>query len=232
MLEALKKEVCWSNMQLEQLGLVTLTWGNVSGLDREQGLMVIKPSGVPYAELRPDDMVVLDLKGNIVEGTLDPSSDSSTHLILYRNFTRIGGIVHTHSTYATMFCQAARELPCYGTTHADHFCGAVPVARGLTAQEVNEDYEGHTGNVIVACFENVDPLAVPASLIAHHAPFTWGETPRKAVDNSTALEACAKMAIGSLQLEPELKPVPEHIVDKHFQRKHGPGASYGQPGKY
>jgi L-ribulose-5-phosphate 4-epimerase len=230
MLEALKNEICKSNRELERLGLVTLTWGNVSGFDHEQELMVIKPSGVPYAELHPEDMVVVDLHGNVVEGTRNPSSDSPTHLILYRSFRGIGGIVHTHSTHATMFCQAARELPCYGTTHADHFCGTVPVARGLTAKEVNEDYEGHTGNAIVACFENVDAVTVPAVLVAHHAPFTWGTTPGKAVENSIALEACAKMAIGSLQLEPGLQPIPGYVLDKHFQRKHGPGASYGQPG--
>lgn len=228
MLTALKKEVCEANKDLERLGLVTLTWGNASGLDREQGLLVIKPSGIPYGELSPEDMVVLDLDGKVVDGKWNPSSDSSTHLLLYQNFRGIGGIVHTHSTYATMFCQAVRELPCYGTTHADHFCGTVPLARALTSAEIDEDYEGHTGSVIVARFDEIDPLAVPGVLVAHHAPFTWGTTPGQALDNSAALEACAQMAIGSLQLEPDLGPIPAHILDKHFERKHGPGASYGQ----
>ena len=228
MLELLKKEVCEANKDLERLGLVSLTWGNVSGLDRKHGLMVIKASGIPYAKLTPEDMVVLDLNGNIVDGNRNPSLDTPTHLVLYRNIIGIGGIVHTHSTYATMFCQAARELPCYGTTHADHFCGVVPVARTLTLEEVNKDYEKNTGKVIVASLENNDPLAVPAILVPHHAPFTWGATPSQALENSIALEACAMMAIGSLQLKPKLDSIPEYMLNKHYHRKHGSGASYGQ----
>ena len=228
MLQDLKKEVCEANRDLERHGLVTLTWGNASGFDRDRGLVVIKPSGVPYASLQPDDLIVLDLDGETVEGSLKPSSDAPTHLVLYRNFDGIAGVVHTHSLHATMFCQANRELPCMGTTHADHFCGTVPVARALTEAEVEQDYEGHTGNVIVERFLNLDPVAVPGVLVAHHAPFTWGPSVGKALENSVALEACAEMAIGTLSLDAQAGPIPSHILDKHYRRKHGPDAYYGQ----
>jgi L-ribulose-5-phosphate 4-epimerase len=228
MLDDLKQQVCEANRALERHGLVTLTWGNVSGFDRDAGLMVIKPSGVPYADLQPEDLVVVDPEGQVVEGDLKPSSDSPTHLVLYRNFDEIGGVVHTHSKHATMFCQACLELPCMGTTHADHFYGAVPLARALVPEEIEEDYEGHTGNVIVERFAELDPVAVPGVLVAHHAPFTWGPTVGKALDNSIALEACAEIAVGTMQLHPKDLHFPGHVLDKHYRRKHGPDAYYGQ----
>ncbi|MDA0578042.1 MAG: L-ribulose-5-phosphate 4-epimerase AraD [Verrucomicrobia bacterium] len=227
-MKELRKSVCAANRDLERLGLVTLTWGNVSGYDPERKLIVIKPSGVPYASLTPEQMVIVDLDGKVVEGELRPSSDTPTHATLYRNFSGLRGIVHTHSPKATAFCQAARALPCFGTTHADHFHGTVPLARALTPQEVEEDYEGHTGNVIVERFRGLDPLAMPAVLVAHHAPFTWGPSPRKALENAVALEAVAAMALDALRLDPALGPMPAHISEKHYQRKHGPGATYGQ----
>lgn len=230
MLESLKEEVCTANRALETSGLVKLTWGNVSGIDRESGLWCIKPSGVPYAALQPVDLVVLDLDGNVVEGSLRPSSDTKTHLYLYREFTEIGGITHTHSPYATIFSQASREIPCYGTTHADHFYGTVPVARALTAEEIEDDYEHHTGVAIVQCFrtKGLHPLEMPAVLQAHHAPFTWGKSAMDSLNNSIALEMCAQMALGTLQLRPGLAPIPDHILNKHHSRKHGPDAYYGQ----
>jgi L-ribulose-5-phosphate 4-epimerase len=230
MLSELKKEVCAANRALETSGLVKLTWGNVSGIDRASGLWCIKPSGLAYADLRPDDLVVLDLEGKIVEGTLRPSSDTKTHLHLYREFAEIGGITHTHSPYATMFAQASRELPCFGTTHADHFFGTVPVARALSRAEIEQDYEHHTGVAIVECFRNhrLKPLEMPAVLQACHAPFTWGKSALDSLNNSIALEMCAQMALGSLQLKPALGPIPQHILQKHHDRKHGPGAYYGQ----
>ncbi|MCE9614508.1 MAG: L-ribulose-5-phosphate 4-epimerase AraD [Lentisphaerae bacterium] len=231
MLEALKKEVCDANRDLEREALVTLTWGNVSGFNPERKLVVIKPSGVPYAELKPENLVVVDLEGRVVEGSLRPSSDTPTHILLYKHFRGVYGIVHTHSPHATAFCQAGRELPCFGTTHADHFYGTVPLARALTEAEVVESYEHHTGRVIVERFEGLDPLAMPGVLVAHHAPFAWGPTPRKALENAVALEAVAKMALDTLQLAPGLGPIPAHILDKHYQRKHGPQATYGQSGK-
>ena len=228
MLEDLKALVCETNRRLPESGLVTLTWGNVSGFDRDKGLMVIKPSGVPYEKLTPKHMVIVDLIGTVAEGKLNPSSDTPTHLMLYRNFETIGGIVHTHSMHATMFAQACRELPCLGTTHADHFCGTVPVARALTNNEVIEDYEGNTGKVIVERFKGLDPEAIPGVLVAHHAPFTWGATPEKALDNGIALEAVAKIALGTVTLNPDIGHVPPHILNKHYTRKHGPDATYGQ----
>lgn len=230
MLESLKEEVCAANRTLETSGLVKLTWGNVSGIDRASGLWCIKPSGIPYADLQPMDLVVLDLDGKIVEGSLRPSSDTKTHLHLYREFTGIGGITHTHSPYATIFAQASRELPCYGTTHADHFYGTVPVARALTPEEIEADYEHHTGVVIVECFRNrgLHPLEMPGVLQAHHAPFTWGKSAMDSLNNSIALEMCARMALGTLQLRPGLSPIPDHILNKHHSRKHGPDAYYGQ----
>ncbi len=228
MLDQLKAQVCKANCDLVASGLVTLTWGNISGIDRAQGMVVIKPSGVPYADLTPDCMVVLDLGGRIVEGTLKPSSDTPTHLILYRAFEKIGGIVHTHSRHATMFAQARREIPCLGTTHADHFYGAVPVTRPLCENEVVEDYEGWTGHVIVERFAGLDPLAMPAVLVAGHAPFAWGPTVAKALDNAIALEAVAEMAIGSWKLDERTPDLEPWVLEKHYQRKHGPAAYYGQ----
>jgi L-ribulose-5-phosphate 4-epimerase len=230
MLDALKYEVCEANRALEPSGLVKLTWGNVSGIDRASGLWCIKPSGVAYAALKPEDLVVLDLDGKIVEGILRPSSDTKTHLHLYREFKEIGGITHTHSANATIFAQASRPLPCYGTTHADHFYGTVPVARALTPSEIEADYEHHTGVAIVECFRalGLTPLEMPAVLQAHHAPFTWGKSAMDSLNNSIALEMCAQMALGSLMLRPGLQSIPAHILEKHHQRKHGANAYYGQ----
>lgn len=230
MLEALKAEVCAANCALESSGLVKLTWGNVSGIDRASGLWCIKPSGVAYCDLKPDDLAVLDLEGKVVSGKLRPSSDTRTHLYFYRAFPEIGGITHTHSPYATMFAQAERELPCYGTTHADHFYGTVPVARALTAAEIEEDYEHNTGVAIVECFRKrgLNPMEMPAVLQAHHAPFTFGKNAQDSLSNSIALEMCAQMALGALTLNPNMAAIPAHILEKHHQRKHGPNAYYGQ----
>ena len=230
MLEALKNEVCAANRALETSGLVKLTWGNVSGIDRASGLWCIKPSGVAYADLKPEDLVVLDLEGKVVEGKLRPSSDTKTHLHLYREFPEIGGVTHTHSPFATVFSQASREIPCFGTTHADHFYGTVPVARALTEAELDEDYEHNTGVAIVECFRQrgLKPLEMPAVLQAHHAPFTWGKSAMDSLNNSIALEMCAQMALGTLQLRPGLAPSPDHLLEKHHSRKHGPHAYYGQ----
>lgn len=232
MLRSLKQQVLEANLRLPSSGLVSLTWGNVSGLDADAGLMVIKPSGVAYADLRDDDLVVLELAtGRQVSGKCRPSSDTPTHLVLYRAFPEIRGICHTHSPSATIFAQAGRDLPCYGTTHADHFHGTVPLCRALTAEETAEDYEANTGHAIVQTFQNqqLDPLHIPGILQLHHAPFTWGTSPMDALNNSIALEMCARMALGSLQLNPGMAPIPTHILDKHHHRKHGPGAYYGQP---
>lgn len=230
MLESLKAEVCAANRALPGSGLVRLTWGNVSGIDRTSGLWVIKPSGVDYEDLTPEAMVVLDLEGRVVEGSLRPSSDTRTHLHLYREFERIGGITHTHSPYATAFSQAGRELPCLGTTHADHFYGTVPVVRALTPEEVAEDYEHFTGVAIAERLRelSLDPLAMPAVLQLHHAPFTFGKNAADSLANSIALEMCAQMALATLALSPGLGPMPQHLLDKHHLRKHGPGAYYGQ----
>lgn len=229
-LATLKEEVCAANRALEPSGLVKLTWGNVSGINRALGLWCIKPSGVAYSELKPEDLVVLDLDGNVVEGKLRPSSDTKTHLHLYREFSDIGGVTHTHSPYATMFSQAGRALPCYGTTHADHFFGTVPLARALTPEEIAADYEHHTGVAIVERFRELglNPIEMPAVLQIHHAPFTWGKSAMDSLNNSIALEMCAQMALGSLTLNPELASIPDHILNKHHSRKHGPGAYYGQ----
>ncbi len=230
MLEALKQQVCAANLDLPRLGLVTHTWGNVSGIDRQTGLFVIKPSGVPYDALTPETMVVMDLEGNRVEGTLNPSSDTKTHLELYRAFPQIGGIVHTHSPYATAWAQAGRDIPCYGTTHADYFYGPVPIARMLTQAELDLDYEKSTGLVIDELFleRKLDPVAVPGALCRCHGPFAWGKDPAQAVYHASVLEECAKMAMWTLRLNPEAQPVPQYLLDKHYFRKHGPGAYYGQ----
>ena len=228
MLEALKEEVCQANLALVKAGLVVLTWGNASGYDRNAGLVVIKPSGVSYEAMTPDEMVVVDLDGNLVEGDLKPSSDLPTHLGLYLAWPELGGVVHTHSTYATAFAQACEEIPCFGTTHADHFYGTVPVTRPLSPREVEGDYEGNTGEVIVERFEDLDPVQVSAVLVANHAPFTWGPDAMTAAENAIALEAVAQMALSTVQLHPGMPSLPQHIMDKHYFRKHGPGAYYGQ----
>lgn len=230
MLEALKEQVYLANMELPKRGLVTYTWGNVSGIDREKGLFVIKPSGVDYDVLKPSDMVVMDLQGNRVEGELNPSSDTKTHMVLYNAFPEIGGIVHTHSPYAVAWAQAGEDLPCYGTTHADYFYGSVPCARHLTGEELHEDYERNTGITIVETFKErgIDPKAVPAVLCYSHGPFTWGKDAAQAVYHSVVLEECAKMGIFTRILNPHSAPAPQRLQDKHYMRKHGPSAYYGQ----
>jgi L-ribulose-5-phosphate 4-epimerase len=226
MLEALKREVCQANLDLVAHGLVTLTWGNVSGISGQR--VVIKPSGVPYDQMRPEHMVVVDLEGNVVEGDLRPSSDTPTHVQLYRHFQSIGGITHTHSRFATMFAQARAEIPCLGTTHADHFFGPVPVTPPLVQAEVEEAYEANTGRVIIERFADLDPAAMPAVLVAGHGPFTWGKNAADAVKNAVALEAVAEMAIGTRQICPDGPLLESYVLDKHYQRKHGPNAYYGQ----
>lgn len=234
MLEELKQKVFEANLQLVQYGLVVLTWGNVSGIDREEGLFVIKPSGVPYDKMTADDMIVMDLKGNKVEGRLNPSSDTPTHLELYKNFNDIGGIVHTHSSWACSWAQAGRDINAYGTTHADFANGAVPCARGLTENEVNGEYELNTGKVIVEEFEKrgIKPDECPAVLVHRHGPFTWGSSPFKAVENALILEEVAKMAsrterIAALDNNSNIG-IEQYLLDKHYQRKHGINAYYGQ----
>ncbi|HUF63805.1 MAG TPA: L-ribulose-5-phosphate 4-epimerase AraD [Verrucomicrobiales bacterium] len=230
MLASLREEVAAANRRLVAEGLVTLTWGNVSGIDRAQGIFAIKPSGIPYAELSAESIVLVDLEGKVVQGDLRPSSDAPTHRVLYLAFDAIGGITHTHSPFATMFAQAGRALPCLGTTHADHFLGPVPLCRALTPEEVREDYETNTGKVIAAEFAGRDPLSMPAVLQHYHAPFTWGGSAMESVDNSVALEACARLAAGSwrLGLDPLSSGLPSHLLEKHFFRKHGCAAYYGQ----
>ncbi|MGO4792038.1 L-ribulose-5-phosphate 4-epimerase [Paenibacillus sp. 2KB_20] len=228
MLEDLKQQVLEANLELPMHGLVTFTWGNVSGIDRERGLFVIKPSGVPYEDLRADDMVVLDLKGNVVEGDLRPSSDTPTHLVLYQNFKEIGGIVHTHSPWGTSWAQAGRALPAYGTTHADYFYGEIPVTRPMTREEIEGAYELETGNVIVERFADLDPNMVPGVLVHSHAPFVWGKDAHNAVHNAVVLEECAKIAARMQQINPETEPMDQTLLDRHFLRKHGVNAYYGQ----
>lgn len=230
MLEELKIKVYEANMELPKRNLVTYTWGNVSGIDREKGLFVIKPSGVDYDVLKPEDLVVMDLLGNKVEGKLNPSSDTKTHLVLYNAFPEIGGIVHTHSPYAVAWAQAGEDIPCYGTTHADYFYGAVPCARHLTQEELEEDYELNTGNTIVETFKGrgIDPKAVPAALCHSHGPFTWGRDAAQAVYHAVVLEEVAKMAILTRQVLASANPAPQRYQDKHYMRKHGPNAYYGQ----
>ena len=228
MLEQLKAEVCKANLDLVAHGLVTLTWGNVSGIDRARGLVAIKPSGVPYGEMKPEHIVLVDLEGEVAEGRLRPSSDTPTHVLLYRHFPGVGGITHTHSFHATMFAQAREEIPCYGTTHADHFHGPVPVTRPLTASEVANGYEVNTGRVIVERFASLDASAVPAVLVAGHAPFAWGHDAPESVRNAVALEAVAELAIGTRRIRPDAQTLESYVLDKHHQRKHGPHAYYGQ----
>lgn len=228
MLEDLKQKVLKANLDLVKYGLVTLTWGNVSGIDRQTKLIVIKPSGVEYDKMTVDDMVVVDFNNKVVEGNRKPSSDTLTHINLYKSFKSAGGISHTHSKYATIFAQACREIPCFGTTHADHFNGPVPITRFLTREEVEENYELNTGKIIVERFRKIDPDAVPGVLVAGHAPFTWGHSPDDAVKNSLVLERVAGMAIYSMVLNPKLKKLPKYILKKHYSRKHGKDAYYGQ----
>ena len=230
MLKSLREAVYEANMELPRRGLVTYTWGNVSAVDRAAGLMVIKPSGVEYEDLSPDKLVVLDLDGRRVEGSLNPSSDTKTHLELYRAFPEIGGIVHTHSAHAVAWAQAGRDIPCFGTTHADYFYGPVPCARALSPEEVEDDYEGSTGRVIVETFRErgLNPVHVPGVICRSHGPFTWGRDAAQAVYHAAVLEEVAKMAIFTVQINPEALPAPQHVLDKHFMRKHGPNAYYGQ----
>lgn len=228
MLEELKLQVYKANMELPKRGLITYTWGNVSGIDREMGLFVIKPSGVDYDVLKPEDMVVMDLEGNKVEGAYKPSSDTPTHLELYKAFPEIGGVVHTHSPWATSWAQAGREIPCYGTTHADYFYGNIPCARNLTAKEIAEAYEKNTGLVIIETFQGKNPMHVPAVLCSNHGPFTWGKDAAEAVHNAVVLEEVAKMARNTELINPKVKPAPDCIKEKHFYRKHGANAYYGQ----
>jgi len=228
MIRGLREQVWQANLDLVGHGLVILTFGNVSGFDRAAGLMVIKPSGVPYDRLKPADMVVVDFEGKIASGKLSPSSDTPTHLALYRAFPALGGVSHAHSEYATAFAQARREIPCLGTTHADHFNGPVPVTRLLRPKEVKEDYEGNTGKIIVERFRGIDPLETPAVLVAGHGPFAWGRTAAEAVRNNLVLETAAKMAVLSWIINDKTPGLPGHILAKHYQRKHGPKATYGQ----
>lgn len=231
MLEELKQKVYEANMELPRRNLVTFTWGNVSGIDREKGLVVIKPSGVEYDELKPEDLVVVDLyTGETVEGVLRPSSDTKTHLELYKAFPQLGGIVHTHSPYAVAWAQAGEDIPCYGTTHADYFYGSIPCARHLSHEELDEDYEKGTGTVIIETFRNrgIDPVAAPGVICHSHGPFTWGKDPAQAVYHAVVLEEVAKMALLTRQVDPNAAPAPQRIQDKHYTRKHGPNAYYGQ----
>jgi L-ribulose-5-phosphate 4-epimerase len=227
-LEALRSAVLEANLELVRRGLILYTFGNASGIDRESGLVAIKPSGVPYEELKASDLVVTDLQGNIMEGSLRPSSDLGTHLLLYRAFPAIGGVVHTHSEFATAWAQAGREIPAYGTTHADYFYGPVPVTEELTQEEVGGDYVLNTGHAIVRRFEKLDPLAVPAVLVAGHAPFCWGLTASDAVHNAVVLEAVARMAYYTSTLNAACPGVAQHLLDRHYFRKHGRSKTYGQ----
>ncbi len=229
MLEQLKEEVCKANLELVQHGLVIFTWGNVSGIDREKELIVIKPSGVSYDNMKPQDMVVVNFDGNIIEGKYKPSSDTATHIQLYKEFKNIGGVVHTHSEWATSFAQAGKAIPAIGTTQADYFYGEVPCTRKMTSEEIQTAYELNTGKVIVECFnsQNINPDYVPGVLVNNHAPFSWGKTPHDAVHNAVVLEKIAEMTFRSLQLNPNAK-MDKELLDKHFLRKHGANAYYGQ----
>ncbi|WJP99053.1 L-ribulose-5-phosphate 4-epimerase [Geobacillus stearothermophilus] len=228
MLEELKRAVLEANLQLPQYRLVTFTWGNVSGIDRERGLVVIKPSGVAYDKLTIDDMVVVDLNGNVVEGGLKPSSDTPTHLWLYKQFLEIGGIVHTHSTWATVWAQAGKGIPALGTTHADYFYGEIPCTRPMTNEEIQGAYELETGKVITETFRFLDPLQMPGVLVHGHGPFAWGKDPANAVHNAVVLEEVAKMAARTFMLNPDAQPISQTLLDRHYLRKHGANAYYGQ----
>jgi L-ribulose-5-phosphate 4-epimerase len=230
LLEQLKEIVCRANAELPHYGLVTFTWGNVSGFDRASGLMVIKPSGVPYEELKPNQMVVVDLDGHVVEGSMRPSSDTPTHLVLYRSFPNIGGIVHTHSPWATIWSQAGQGIPALGTTQADYFYGTIPCTRQMTDSEIRGAYEAETGNVIVETFQGVNPDRVPGVLVNSHAPFAWGKDAMDALHNAVVLEEVAKMAFHTRQLNAGVPSMNQVLLDKHYLRKHGENAYYGQPG--
>ncbi|SCY31254.1 L-ribulose-5-phosphate 4-epimerase [Lachnospiraceae bacterium XBB2008] len=230
MLEELKQRVYEANMLLPKHGLVTFTWGNVSEIDAERKIFAIKPSGVEYEKLTPDDMVLVDLDGNVVEGSLKPSSDTPTHIELYKAFTSVSGIVHTHSPYATSWAQSGRNIPCYGTTHADYIYGEVPCLRVLTEKEISKDYEKNTGLLIVNEFERLclEPEAIPAVLCKNHGPFAWGKDASEAVHNAVVLEQVARMAYMAEQINPRIQPAPQSLLDKHYTRKHGANAYYGQ----
>lgn len=228
MLEKLKMEVLEANQALPKQGLVTLTWGNVSGIDRDKGLVVIKPSGVIYEELTINSLVVVDLDGNIIEGDLKPSSDTPTHLILYKYFKNIGGVVHTHSPFATSWAQAGKDIPALGTTHADYFYGTIPCTRSLTKSEITSDYELETGKVVVETFNNLNPDEIPSVLVKSHASFSWGDSASKAIENAVVLEEVAKMALQTYQINSEVTSMDEILLDKHYLRKHGKQAYYGQ----
>jgi L-ribulose-5-phosphate 4-epimerase len=227
MLEALKEAVFKANLNLVKHGLVLFTWGNVSGIDRKNNLIVIKPSGISYDAMKPEDMVVVDFDCNVIGGTLKPSSDTLTHIELYKAFPEIGGIVHTHSTYAVAWAQALKAIPAMGTTHADHFYGEIPCTRELTKEEVDRGYEKETGTVIIETFKNIEPLHVPGVLVGNHGPFAWGSNAEKAVYNAVVLEEVARMALFTMQLG-NSNPIKQYLLDKHFNRKHGKNAYYGQ----
>ncbi|MBM4029651.1 MAG: L-ribulose-5-phosphate 4-epimerase [Planctomycetes bacterium] len=231
MSDQLKQRVYEANMALQRHGLVVFTWGNVSGIDRDRGVVAIKPSGVSYADLTPQGIVLVDLQGNVIEGDLRPSSDTPTHLELYRSFPGLGGICHTHSRYATMWAQAQREIPCFGTTHADHFYGPVPVTDALVRDEIDGPYEQNTGRVIVRRFAQLDPLQMPAVLVANHGPFTWGKDPAQSVENAVVLEQVAMMAYGTLLVNARQSGIAQALLDRHYLRKHGKDAYYGQANK-
>lgn len=228
MLEELRNQVLQANIKLKKHELIIFSWGNVSGIEREKGIFAIKPSGVPYDELTAEKIVLVDLDGNVVEGDLKPSSDTPTHLELYNNFANIGGVCHTHSTYATMWAQACKSIPALGTTHADHFYGSVPVTSTMKDEDIAKDYEKITGTYIINEFIDRKPLYMPAVLVANHGPFTWGESASDAVKNSVVLEEVAKMAFGTKQINPEIDSINDTLLDKHFLRKHGKDAYYGQ----
>lgn len=228
MLETLRTEVFEANLELVRRGLVIYTFGNASGVSRTEGLIVIKPSGVPYETMRPSDLVITDLEGRIVEGSLRPSSDLPTHAALYRAFPSIGGVAHTHSRHATAWAQARREIPCFGTTHADYFCGAVPVTAELTASEIESGYEANTGEAIIRLLQERDPLGCPAALVAGHAPFCWGKSVTDAVHTAVIVEELAAMAWQTMTINPAAAPLSNALRDKHYFRKHGPKATYGQ----
>ena len=230
MLEKLKEQVCKANLDLVRHSLVLFTWGNVSGIDRDSSLVVIKPSGVSYDGMKPEDMVVVDMEGNVVEGNYRPSSDTPTHLVLYKAFKEIGGIVHTHSTYATAWAQAGKPIPNIGTTHSDYFHDSIPCTRDMSVDEINGEYEKETGNVIVEAFGGIAPMDTPGVLVKNHGPFTWGKDADEAVYHSVVLEQVAKMAYVSLSINPSLS-IEETLIEKHYLRKHGPNAYYGQKKK-
>lgn len=228
MLENLKIDVCEANLELKRNELIIFSWGNVSAIDRQEGIVAIKPSGVSYDSLTPDDIVLLDLEGNIIEGDLRPSSDTDTHLELYRNFKNIGGVCHTHSINASIWAQAGCPIPCLGTTHADYYYGTIPVTPEMTAEQIETDYELNTGKVIVETFKDIDPDQMPAVLVANHGPFTWGTSAAKSVESAIVLEQVAKMALEMKALNTELTPISQTLLDKHYLRKHGKNAYYGQ----